>query len=189
MNVLELKEKILNSSFNRVNYQVSQDLIYLKEDLYYWSCKTSEKAKSARKDALEKNYKDVLNKITPKFQRDNNKWTRDMQIKFIENLIMGATSTIMLGSLTGEKSECILLDGLQRVTAIFDFMDNKFEVFENLKYNEENNLIFSCINNLLLRIYNFKNEKEMVQFYIDMNENITHSNEDIDKAKKYLKTL
>ena len=39
--------------------------------------------------------------------------------------------------------------------------------------------------NKIISLNDFKNEKEMVQFYIDMNENITHSNEDIDKAKKY----
>lgn len=185
----ELRDKIHTSSFNKINYEVAQDFFHTKEDLYYWSCTTNEKASSARKEGISKSHDEVLNKITPNFQRDNNKWSQEMQIKFIENLIMGATSTIVLGSMTGQKSECVLLDGLQRTTAIFAFMNKEFKVFNEFEFNDEFEQIARHIHNLNIRIYNFKDEKEMIQFYIDINENITHSSEDIDKAKKYLRNL
>jgi hypothetical protein len=38
-----------------------------------------------------------------------------------------------------------------------------------------------------IRIYDFKNMEEAVRFYIDMNENITHSAADITKAKEWAK--
>lgn len=184
-----LRDKINLSCFNKMNYEISQDFFHTKEDLYYWSCTTDEKATKARFEGISKSHNEVLNKITPNFQRDNNKWTQEMQIKFVENLIMGTTSTIVLGSMTGQKSECVLLDGLQRTTAIFAFMKNEFKVFDEFEFNDEFEQICRHVHNLNIRIYNFKNEKEMVQFYIDMNENITHSSEDIFKAKEYLKGL
>ena len=132
----------------------------------------------------------MLEKIVPKFQRDNNKWSREMQIKFVENIILGVNTTIILGTLSNEKSECVLIDGLQRVSAIFSFMNKEFKVFESFEYNEDfENKISTFIHNLKLKIFNFKNEKEMVNFYINMNENITHSKEDIQKAKDYLNKL
>ena len=99
-------------------------------------------------------------------------------------------TTIILGTLSNEKSECVLIDGLQRVSAIFSFMNKEFKVFENFEYNDDfENKINTFIHNLKLKIFNFKNEKEMVNFYINMNENITHSKEDIQKAKDYLNKL
>lgn len=190
MNLEELSQKMWDSAFNKTNYEVSQDFLYIKEDLVRWSSTTDQKA-SGYAVSLNKtlSFEDVLRKITPEFQRDNNKWSQSMQIKFVENLIMGTSSTIMLGSLTGQKSECVLLDGLQRVTAIFAFMNNEFKVFDELEFNPDFEQICNHIHNLKLRIYNFKNEKEMVQFYIDVNENITHSSEDIEKAKNYLRNI
>ena len=190
-NLENLKEKIWCSDFNKTNYEICLDVSYLKRDLIYWSLCADDKASGLAKTLSEKySSYDVLNKITPEFQRNNDKWTKEMQIKFVENIVLGSTSIIMLGSLTGEKSECVLLDGLQRLTAIFAFTNKEFKIFNEYEYNEEfEKLINTHIQNLKLRIYNFKTEKEMVHFYINMNENITHSKEDIQKAKDYLKQI
>ncbi len=191
MNYEALKERIWNSDFNKTNYEVSLDVTYLKEDLIRWSLSTNDKASNlAKKLSLELSFEDVLEKIVPKFQRDNDKWSKEMQIKFVENIILGVNTTIILGTLSNEKSECVLIDGLQRVSAIFSFMNKEFKVFENFEYNDDfENKINTFIHNLKLKIFNFKNEKEMVNFYINMNENITHSKEDIQKAKDYLNKL
>ena len=191
MNYEDLKERIWNSDFNKTNYEISLDFASLKEDLIRWSLSTNDKASNlAKKLSLELSFEDVLERIVPKFQRDNNKWSREMQIKFIENIILGVNTTIILGTLSNEKSECVLIDGLQRVSAIFSFMNKEFKVFEGFEYNEDfENKISTFIHNLKLKIFNFKNEKEMVNFYINMNENITHSKEDIQKAKDYLNKL
>ena len=191
MNYEDLKERIWNSDFNKTNYEVSLDVTYLKEDLIRWSLSTNDKASNlAKKLSLELSFEDVLEKIVPKFQRDNDKWSKEMQIKFVENIILGVNTTIILGTLSNEKSECVLIDGLQRVSAIFSFMNKEFKVFENFEYNDDfENKINTFIHNLKLKIFNFKNEKEMVNFYINMNENITHSKEDIQKAKDYLNKL
>lgn len=189
MTLEDLKENIWNSNFNKTHYEVPFDFYHLKETLYYWSCTTDLKATTARFDAISKTFNEVLEKIVPEFQRDNDKWTQDMQIKFVENIVLGATSTIILGSTTGQKSECVLIDGLQRITAIFAFMNNEFKIFDKFEFNEDFEQICRHIHNLTLRIYNFKNEQEMVKFYIDMNENITHSKSDIKRTKDYLEKL
>ena len=185
-----LKQRIWNSDFNRTNYEICLDIIYLKRDLIYWNLCTNDKASGKAKILSDSsNTAEVLRRITPEFQRNNDKWSQDMQIKFVENIVLGSTSIIMLGSLTGEKSECVLLDGLQRITAIFAFMNNEFKIFNEYEYNEEFERICTFIHNLKLRIYNFKTEQEMVNFYININENITHSKEDIQKAKDYLNLI
>lgn len=40
-----------------------------------------------------------------------------------------------------------------------------------------------------VRIYNFRSEVEAVDFYIEMNDGITHSPEDIEKARRYRATI
>ena len=72
-----LKEKIWNSDFNRTNYEICLDFSYLKIDLIYWSLNTDNKVYGLAK-TLSETYStdDILNKITPEFQRDNDKWTK-----------------------------------------------------------------------------------------------------------------
>jgi len=41
----------------------------------------------------------------------------------------------------------------------------------------------------MVKIHPFSSEAEAVKFYIEINENITHSADDILKAKRYLTTL
>ena len=101
----------------------------------------------------ELSFEDVLERIVPKFQRDNDKWSKEMQIKFVENIILGVNTTIILGTLSNEKSECVLIDGLQRVSAIFSFMNKEFKVFEGFEYNEDfENKISTFIHNLKLKL-------------------------------------
>ena len=40
--------------------------------------------------------------------------------------------------------------------------------------------------NVVIKLYDFDTENEAIEFYIDMNENITHQPKDIEKARKFL---
>ena len=135
----------------------------------------------------EKDYHKLFDAI-PKFQRDNNKWTKKMKISYVENIIKGCKSQpIMLYSIGGNLTDSMILDGLQRTTAIYDFIVGNITVFGDYSYKE---LCDSKIVNIgvtiPIRVYTFNNEADVVKFYIEMNENITHSAKDIDKARKYL---
>ena len=131
----------------------------------------------------------------PAFQRSNDKWNLQMKIKFVENVLCGHRSTISLFTIDNSRDPSLRdsknLDGLQRLTALSDFLQDKFAVFGDYKFSDlEGDRVFKGMGvNIEMQIFNFSNEAEAVQFYIDMNENITHSNDDIEKAKCYLEGL
>jgi uncharacterized protein with ParB-like and HNH nuclease domain len=125
----------------------------------------------------------------PKFQRDNDKWTKKMQISFVENFLMGYKSSIYL-FFVGEEEfpKWKILDGLQRLTALSLFISNELKVFGEYYYDDVK-LNIDDIVQLELRMYRFKTEQEAVEFYISMNENISHSRKDIKRAKDYLASI
>jgi len=140
----------------------------------------------------------ILEKCVPEFQRKNDKWTLDMQSKYVENILKGCSSKIQMFCLEKDYkrlsyNSCKIIDGLQRTTAIIEFFKDNVKVFDGLTYSEikENfpNFLRRIGMKLTLEIFVFDTLKDAVKFYIDMNENITHSKEDIQKAKEYLHTL
>jgi len=120
----------------------------------------------------------------PKYQRSNDKWSMDMKEKFISNLLKGVKTSIILVRYN-EHEDAMILDGQQRLTAIQDFMLDKILV-DGFKYSEIKEDVKKLSINFGFHILTAKDEQEAIQFYIDMNENITHSKEDINKAKKLL---
>lgn len=121
-------------------------------------------------------------KAIPGFQRDNNKWTLQMQQKFVENVLKGFKTEIKLFRMD-EEEDSQVIDGLQRLTAIVDFMQNKFTIFGTFYYKDLNFSEFGA--SIIVSIFKFNDWQEVANFYIDMNENITHSAEDIEKAKNW----
>lgn len=190
-----LKDDIRNSPFNLKNYEINLSLYNFQSSIMYWGVPLV--SRRNWKVEGESNTQEVLEKMVPKFQRGNNKWSREMQISFVENVVLGTSSTIMLAYTTngdkyriGIKRDCVILDGLQRFTAISAWLDGEFPIFNDVYASKELiDKIEHLIDGLKIRIYMFNDEKEMVEFYIKMNENITHSSEDIKKAKEYLKLI
>ena len=185
MEIDELKTLISNNAFNKSYYNVCIPLKRYMENIMFYTDYDNENK------SLEEEWKTFFEKSVPVFQRDNNKWSEKMQVSFIENIIKGCKAQpIMLYTIKNDLSDAYILDGLQRVTAIYNFLIGNIKVFGNYTYDELVNekIIYHGIT-LPLRKYNFNTEREVVEFYIQMNENITHSKEDIEKAKKYLETL
>ena len=115
---------------------------------------------------------EILTRMTPAFQRENTKWTQQMQITFVENLLSGCETKIHfydLSSAEHEMDNCMVLDGLQRLTAIAAFQQGQFPVFGDLYWDMvKSGGIFPRLN-LLLNIYQFESDKEACEFYIQMN--------------------
>lgn len=136
---------------------------------------------------------EIIQLMTPEFQRKNTKWNRHMQKMFIQNIICGCESVIELYDITkpnsnhGESNSKIL-DGLQRLTACAAFTNNEFGIFEeNLYWRDLVDLPFFRAKHLLnLRLYLFKDEFEACQFYIDKNKGITHSEDDLLVAYEFM---
>ncbi len=175
-----------NSSFNRGNYYVtiafhrfvSALALHVDYDLNQEFKNNNNKAENSI------DFEAFLKNITPPFQRDNNKWTKKMQIKFVENLMMGAKTEILLFQME-EETDSQIIDGLQRTTAILDFYKGKIKPF-GYSYEELKPYLNKFANySLMIRVYTFEKWEEVGKFYIDMNENITHSKEDIQKAKDW----
>ncbi len=181
-----------NSFYNRSCYEVCVPLDNFKNMIMSYGVPLEDKREFGRKEE-QVSTKEFFDLMIPGFQRDNDKWTTDMQIKFIENLFSGIDSIIMLGLVEKEENQgCYcdsrIVDGFQRITAVIDYLEGKFPIFEDIYYTKEEETFLRGVMNMKVRIYKFKSEEEMVRFYIQMNENITHSKEDILKAKKYLST-
>lgn len=126
----------------------------------------------------------------PEFQRANDKWNKKMQVKFIENLVLGFTSQISLYTVSkNEFPKWLILDGFQRLTAVNLFIYHELKIFNGLTYDDVKAKIDGGVNQLQFRLYRFDSEIEAVEFYISINENITHSKKDIQRAKDYLAKL
>jgi hypothetical protein len=170
-----LIKKTRNSSFNKHNYMVNVELKRFVSNMLLHTDYDN-------KDGDMKNY-EWLNLITPEFQRSNNKWSHSMKVKFIENLLSGVKVELMFFRMN-EQDDSKIIDGLQRTTALIDFFEGRVKPF-GYSYSELEKYIGHFPSNIAIKIYTFDTWEEVGRFYIDMNENITHSSEDIQKAKDW----
>jgi uncharacterized protein with ParB-like and HNH nuclease domain len=183
MTLPELEHLITHSAFNKNRYEVSIPLKRFNESLmtYIYDGYDSSDLQS------------ILKFGVPEFQRNNDKWSLDMQIKFVENILKGYVTTIQLYILEDDyKKEnfngCRILDGLQRTTALLSFIEGDFKVFYNsFSFDDlKNTSILKGLNKKVnLEIFRFDSQNDAIDFYVEMNENITHSKDDILKALSF----
>jgi len=133
----------------------------------------------------------IIEAITPEFQRSNTKWTQEMQKCFVENLLCGCATKIQLYDVIGrggELGDCFVLDGLQRLTAIAAYHSGEFSIFDGLYWNDVNSGgVFPRLR-LVVDIFQFESDIKACEFYIQMNKGITHSEDDLKTAYKFLET-
>lgn len=151
---------------------------------------------------LEEYSKDYGLELNPDFQRGN-VWSEEQQIAYIEFLLKGGVSARVIyfncpffdyGSLEDFHNgkyempmQCV--DGLQRLTAIRKFINNKLPVFEGnyLDDFEDKELLLRQMKNIKFNVNNLKKRSEVLQWYLDFNTGGTiHSKEEIDRVKKLL---
>ncbi len=130
----------------------------------------------------------------PAFQRSNDKWSEQMQVSFVNNVMLGLNTTIILSEVIGDGEKMVgnylILDGLQRLTALYRFYLGEIK-WQGYTFQQlcDMKVITFASHHVTFHLYNFKTEIEQVRFYIDMNENITHSENDIKRAYEYLESL
>lgn len=172
----KLNDMINNSPFNRhATNQVR---------LGFWRITKSLSIYCAAIDA-ERSLSSTLPAIVPAFQRDNDKWSRERQQLFVQNLICGVKTTITLYSVN-DSVDHWLLDGLQRMTAIAMFLDNQFPIFDDIWFDDVKAGRFFGMIPLDMLSYDFESHEAACSHYIAINEGITHSPDDIDRARRYL---
>mgnify|MGYP001368633276 CR=1 FL=1 len=134
---------------------------------------------------------EIIASVTPEFQRDNTKWSQQMQIQFIENLVCGCRTNIQLFEIAGgsEMGDCSIIDGLQRSTSMGAFHSGEFKIFGEFDINDVLESPMLGRIRIDLSIYTFNNLREAVDFYINMNKGITHSESDLENAYEFKNNL
>ncbi|NOI32027.1 hypothetical protein [Vibrio coralliilyticus] len=184
-----LKEIVEQSAFYRSpNYSVNvsfKNLFKTNGGLLSYSSRVQEQAERERLKPYQ-----IISELTPEFQRANTKWTLEMQKTFVENLLCGCETNIQLYDVAGrggELDDSLILDGLQRLTAISAFHNGEFAVFDELNWDDlKTGGVFPRIK-LFMNIYQFESDVEACRFYIQMNKGITHSESDLETAYKFMR--
>ena len=138
--------------------------------------------------------------LNPEFQRGH-VWTEDQQIAWLEYHLRGGKSgnIIYLSNpfwnsyrepKQGEYSDYVCVDGLQRITAVQRFVHNEIKIFGSYYDEYEDKLRLINDNTLLINVNDLKTEKEVLQWYVDMNAGGTpHTSEEIERVKKMIENL
>lgn len=151
-------------------------------------------------DALEWVDKEVKESglvLNPEFQRGH-VWTEEQQIKWVEYFLRGGKSgtVIYLNNpfwrgcakpKSNAYTDYVCVDGLQRLTAARRFVNNEIRVFGSYFREYEDKMRVGG-NTLKINVNDLKTEKEVLQWYIDINAGGTpHTKEEIDKVRLLLK--
>jgi hypothetical protein len=133
---------------------------------------------------------EIIAGMTPEFQRSNSKWSEEMQVSYIENVISGYRGELLLYYVDSQDGGfCYILDGLQRITAIKDFIDGNIKVFGGYTFDKLKEMKIGIKKGCMtLKVYTFPNHKAACLHYIAMNKNITHSPEDLIPAYEFMAT-
>ena len=134
--------------------------------------------------------------LNPKFQRGHI-WNEMQQIAYIEFILKGGKTARTIyfnmpswngGMPSTEYDDFVCVDGLQRITAVLKFMNNEIKIFGSYYKEFEDHIpsnaeLFFCVNNL-------QTEKEVLQWYVDMNAGGTpHTEGEINKVREMIKNL
>lgn len=159
-----------------------------------------------RLESYTKNYNLDLN---PDFQRGH-VWTLDQQIAFIEAVVRNAVNTAgrtitlscaeMGGNLKPDsdlKNTMLCIDGLQRLTALRDFVAGKFKIFQDnplpeykggMALDDFNNSSFSLKRKTIrIQIFYFQYRRDVLKYYIALNSGGTaHPTSEINRVQALL---
>lgn len=134
--------------------------------------------------------------LNPLFQRGH-VWTEEQQIAYVEFVLRGGKSSRIVyfncpswhwNVKPGEYNDFVCVDGLQRITAVLRFMNNEVPAFGIFCKDYEDQPTINT--DLIVNINDLKTEKEVLQWYIDLNSGGTpHSTEEIRRVKDMIERL
>lgn len=192
----QLKKNIKSSVYNKSKYRVDQEIqgVFYTMQRYSANHQAIPEPKFIDDDVMPEdassNY--LFDRgLVPQFQRNNDKWTSQMKSSFVENLIKGHRSDVMMYTTKDRYAEngygsLAILDGLQRLSALCDFVGGKIKAFGYSFQELTDARILNWSTTYGVSIYTFSNDIDAAVYYIQMNQNITHSASDIDRAKSYV---
>lgn len=131
--------------------------------------------------------------LNPDFQRGH-VWTKKQQIAFIEFLLRGGKSSKViyfncpnwLGNRSrGQYNDFVVVDGLQRLTAVLAFINDEIPAFGIYHKDYEGKVPLGI--DLIFNVNNLETKVEVLQWYIEINSGGTpHTNKEIEKVKTLL---
>lgn len=139
--------------------------------------------------------------LNPDFQRGH-VWTEDQQSAYMEFLLKGGQTARVIyfncpffscGTVEDYKKgkyempmQCV--DGLQRLTSIVKFLDNKVKVCGYyLNDFEDKEVLMRKMCSIRFNVNKLKTRREVLRWYLDFNTGGTiHSEEEISRVKKLL---
>lgn len=142
--------------------------------------------------ALQGYFEDYQLNIEPDFQR-NHVWTLIQQTRYIEWVLRGGKSgRELLFNCPGwgtsyQINKMVLVDGLQRLTAVRKFLNNDIPIFGDNYFKDFEDRI--CIGgpDFVFYVNNLPTRKQVLQWYLDINSGGTpHTEEEIEKVRKLL---
>ena len=158
------------------NYRVNSPWDFLEKNLAHWS---------------EVDGGIAAVNLNPDFQRVH-VWTPAQQTAYVEYILRGGISGREIyfncvGWMGSFKGPFVLVDGKQRVEAVRAFLRNEVPIFGGHKYSEIEGTMRMTDANFLFCVNDLKTEKEVLQWYLDLNTGGTpHTNDEIEKVKAML---
>lgn len=181
--VLQRRIRPLRGSVYRVDYPLSR-----VEDMIEQMADTSRVLKGTFE-------------LNPDFQRGH-VWPRSNQIAYMESLFRGLADTNLRFNCPGwsnvrdelkgdiHAGDVVCVDGLQRLTAIREFMAGEFKVFDGLGLEELAGTSFDpkrLTMKFSVEVFDIGNRADLLQFYLDINSGgIVHTDEELDRVRGLL---
>lgn len=145
-------------------------------------------------EAIARYQREYSLEINPDFQRGH-VWDDAKQIAYVEHVLQGGQASNELrfncvGWMNKYEGPMVLVDGLQRLTAVLRFLKDEIKAFGHtcselrvpgIRQKAPTDMCFYVyINDLPTR-------KEVLQWYLDLNTGgVIHTEEEIEKVKKLL---
>lgn len=127
--------------------------------------------------------------LEPDFQRTH-VWTDDQKSRYVEFKLSGGPSSSEIrwnckGWMRSFEGPFVLVDGLQRITAVLDFLDDKVKAFGKYYSEYEGPMSLNC--NFSMIVNNIENYSDVLKWYVEINDGGTpHTEEELNKVRKML---
>ncbi|WP_310412530.1 DUF262 domain-containing protein [Chamaesiphon sp. OTE_8_metabat_110] len=157
---------------DRGTYQVDYKLNYLQKAIQEW-----------QEEGLD---------LCPDFQRGH-VWTVEQQIAFVEYILRGGKTSELLfntkGNYANTSEDFVCVDGLQRLTALLLFLEDKLPVFGGYTRSQIEGIdILLRDLHLSFRINELLTRKAVLQWYLELNAGGTpHTDSEIDRVRDLLR--
>ncbi len=128
--------------------------------------------------------------LEPDFQRAH-VWDDQKRTKYVEFALKGGTSGKDIywncpGWMNRFDGPLQLVDGLQRITAVRKFLNNEIPAYGCLHKDYDDKIGWDEAA-FIFHINDFRNRKDVLQWYIDLNDGgVVHTSEEIERVKRLL---